>query len=544
MGSGWLRNERDRADAAVLLGLVLLAMLPLFVGRYLPFFDYPAHLSVPAALRYRADPATDVARLWQLDLRLVPNAFHYAFTWAGSFVVSLETASRLFVAVFCVAALPAAGAFALRELGRDFRLAILIVPVCWNQCLWFGFIGFCAALPMSLVVLTLLDRQLRRPTWQLGLALSGLVALLAFTHFFVLAVTLGLALVVLLNRVREVGMLRAFRAALPLLTGPLAMAPWFLAGLRGGPRPAGGALGHLWASRPSLAEYARLLHHWFIGGYSNHVDDAVALLLVLALATLVTLGSSGSEPADAEAAATRRLPLLLAGALAVGYVALPFQIQAPFTWWAMNVRLLPLLFVWLVLGIAPGTLHRWGRPVLAAVAAGGAAFFVYVAVDIGFVFNGPTEAGGLARVIQAVPQGARVLGLYTDYRRRPRYEYYPHAYAALYAVVEHGGVATPFIPIPQSWSNPKQVPAFPFAGDAAFFQPGEHLAPYSHFLVRTCPGPDRPDQRPDDVAVLAPGCLQDPLLGAPEVKRVAEADRWRLYVCVSPRCWRSQGALQ
>src|SRR6188768_3525006 len=265
-------------------------MVPLFAGRYLPFFDYPAHLSVPAALRYRTDPATEIARLWELDLRLVPNAFHYAFTWAASFVMSLESASRLFVALFCVAALPAAGAFVLRELGRDFRLAILIVPVCWNQCLWFGFIGFCAALPMSLVVLALLDRELRAPSLRLRLGLAALVALLAFTHFFVLALTLGLAVVVLLNRLREVGLRRAFWAAVPLLSGPAAMAPWFLGGLRGGPQPSGGPLGHLWSSRPSWGEYARLLRHWFIGGYSNRVDDALAAVLVLGLAALIVFG--------------------------------------------------------------------------------------------------------------------------------------------------------------------------------------------------------------------------------------------------------------
>src|SRR5262245_57310804 len=104
---GRFGDRRDVRDASVLLGLVLLAMLPLVAGRYLPLFDYPAHLTIPAVLRHRADPATDVARLWQLDLRLVPNAFHYAFTWALSFVMSIENASRLFVALFCVAALPA-----------------------------------------------------------------------------------------------------------------------------------------------------------------------------------------------------------------------------------------------------------------------------------------------------------------------------------------------------------------------------------------------------------------------------------------------------
>src|SRR5436190_17489136 len=110
------RGRPEVVDAGVLIALVVLAMLPLFVGRYLPFFDYPAHLGVAAALRQRADPATDIARLWQLDLRLVPNAFHYAFTWAVSYVISTENASRLFIALFCVAALPAAAALALREL--------------------------------------------------------------------------------------------------------------------------------------------------------------------------------------------------------------------------------------------------------------------------------------------------------------------------------------------------------------------------------------------------------------------------------------------
>jgi hypothetical protein len=514
----WAKPER--LDAGVLIGLVVLAMLPLFVGRYLPFFDYPAHLSIPAVLRQRADPATDVSRLWQLDLRLVPNVFHYAFTWALSYVVSTEDASRLFVASFCVAALPAAGAFALRELGRDFRLAILLVPITWNQCLWYGFIGFCAALPISLVVLVLLDLELRSSSLRRRIGLAALVALLAFTHFFVLAVTLGLALVVLLNRLREAGLQRVARAALPLLSGPLAMAQWFSAGLRGGPQPNEGPVGHLWAARPAWREYARLLHHWFIDGYTNRVDDGLAILLVLALGVLLAWSPARADRVPSDAAA-RRLPLLLAGCLGIGYLALPFEIRAPFHWWAMNVRLLPLLFVWLVLGVAPGRLDARARAVLGVVATASAAFFLYVACDIARVFNGPSEAGGLAQVLSVLPKGARVLGLYTDYRQRPRYAYYPHAYAAMYAVVHGGGVATPFIAIPQSWTNPKQVPAFPFAGDAAFFRFEKYAGPYTHFLVRTCQG-------------LA--CLPDPLADSQKVQLVTQAARWRLYRCASDGC--------
>lgn len=523
-----MTDERAARDARLLVGLVVLAVLPLLVGRYLPFFDYPAHLSVPAALRYRADPATDVERLWQLDLRLVPNAFHYAFTWAASYVVSIENASRLFVTLFCVAALPAAGAFALRELGRDFRLAVLIVPVCWNQCLWYGFIGFCAALPMSLLVLVLLDRQLRAPSRRLPFGLAALVALLAFTHFFVLAVTLGLALVVLLNRLRQVGLVRALCSALPLLSGPIAMLPWFLGALGGGPQPAGGAAAHLWSSRPALSEYARILRRWFIDGYTGPYDDALALLLVLALAVLLTRNSA-PRTSDASSAATRRLPLLLAGCLAAGYLAFPFEIRAPFHWWAMNVRLLPLLFVWLVIGIVPAPLDRLARAVLGLVGVASAAFFLFIAFDIALVFNGPTEAGGLSEVLRALPKGSRVLGLYTDYRQRPRYAFYPHTYAAMYAVVQGGGLATPFIAIPQSWTNPKRVPAFPVAGDAAFFSFAGYAGPYSHFLVRSCEGE---------------GCVADPLAKTTEVQLLAKSARWRLYQCASPACSRPPSAIQ
>jgi hypothetical protein len=247
-------------------------------------------------------------------------------------------------------------------------------------------------------------------------------------------------------------------------------------------------------------------------------------VLVLALAVLLAWSPSPATTEDVKvSAASRRLPLLLAGCLAVGYLALPFEIQAPFHWWAMNVRLLPLLFVWLVIGIAPGALDVRARTVLGAVALASAAFFVFIAVDIGIVFNGPSEAGGLTQVLSALPKGARVLGLYTDYRQRPRYAYYPHTYAAMYAVVHGGGLATPFIPIPQSWTNPTQVPAFPVAGDAAFFRFQTDAGPYTHFLVRTCQGH---------------GCVPDPLAGAIEVQLLIEKARWRLYRCASAGCSR------
>jgi len=497
----------------------VLSVVPLFAGRYLPFFDYPAHLSVPAALRHRSDPASGIAAAWQLDVRIAPNCLHYAFTYLLSFLMPLEAASRLFVALFCVAALPVAAAFLLRAFGRDWRLAVLVVPLAWGRCLWYGFIGFCAALPLSLVIIGLLMQNLAAPSRRREIGIGLLAALLPFAHFFVMVVTVALAAVLAAAHARRVPLSRLARTFAPLATGPALMAPWFLAGLRAGPQPAGGPAAHLFGSRPRLVDYAALLRHWFINGYFGHIEDLLAVSIVVTLAVLLA-HSRRAGPAVAPLAA-RNVPFALAGALVVIYLMLPFQIEAPFNWWGMNVRVIPLLFVWLLVAVPPGALDRLGRALLIAVGAATAAFLLYVTIDISRTFNGSWGMAGFDDVLAKLPPGARLSGLYTDYRQRPHYAHYPFHYATSYALLRGAAQAAPFIPIPQSWTNPKEVPPYPFAGDAALFVASQHSAGYSHFLVRTCTGA---------------GCVADPLEGRPEFSRVAESGRWRLYACVGPPC--------
>lgn len=516
-----------RVDLAVLAGLTVLAMLPLFAGRYLPFFDYPAHLAVAGALHHHGDPATDVARLWTFDVHLAPNCLHYLFTWFVSAVMPLETASRLFVALFCVAALPAAAAFLLHTFGRDWRLAILVVPLCWGRCLWYGFIGFCAAIPISLVALALMERDLRAPSLRRELMLAATVVLLAIAHFFVLQVTVGLALILMLAHARDNRPLRLLRSGATWLAGPLIVAPWFLQKLHGDAAAAssggGGlvsAISHLLAARPHLSDYAALLAHWFLDGYTGRADDVLAAVVLITVAGLMTYGRRA--PVDPPLApATRIAPFLVLAVVVTGYIALPFEIVKPYHWWAMNVRLLPLAFVWLVVSLPPGRLDRWARLALVPLAVTAAGYFLYVTVDIARFFNGPSGAGGLAQMLDQLPQGARVSGLYTDYRQHPHYAHYPYHYMSSYAIVHGGGLATPFTSVPYSWTNPRHIPAFPGAGDAAAFRFTRHARGFTHFLVRTCEGT---------------GCIADPLAGRPEVRIVTEVPRWRLYRCIAPPC--------
>jgi hypothetical protein len=205
----------------------------------------------------------------------------------------------------------------------------------------------------------------------------------------------------------------------------------------------------------------------------------------------------------------------------VGYLLLPFELLTPFHWWGMNVRLVPLMFLWMLVATPAGSLSLLGRAVILPVALATAGYLAYIAYDFRVTFNGPGESRGLSEVIAALPKGARVEGIYTDLRAPLHYSHYPYEYAASYAVVMKGGISAPFTPIPQAWTNPKEVPAHPASGDAASLRIPLHTLGFTHFLVRTCEGA---------------GCAPDPLADRPEFARVMESDRWRLYQCVGPGC--------
>ncbi|MHB8873463.1 MAG: hypothetical protein ACYC8T_07220 [Myxococcaceae bacterium] len=505
-----------RIDVLVLVALTCLAALPVLVSRFLPFFDYAAHLVVPAALHFRGDPASGIDQDYTFVWGAFPNSLHYAFTWALAGLMPLEAASRAFVILFCIAALPPAVAFALRAFGRDPRLCLLAIPLVYGRWLFYGFIGFSAALPLSMVVVALVKLELEAPSARRRWILALAMATLPFLHFFVMVVTFGLALmVVALWLAEKPG--RAVASALPLLAGPAVMLPWFVSNLRAGPGTAESPLTHLLAQRLPLAGYAGLPMHWFMDAYAAHFDEALAVLMVVTVAAIMGLKQL-HEPGATVTRRAAAAPLLLAAALVVGFVALPFEITTPFHWWAMNVRLLPLAFLWLLVATPAGRLSRAGRLALAPLALASAAYFVFLTVDFRGYYNGPAEGAALGEVLTAVPKGAHVLGLYTDIRAPMHYSHYPHHYDACAAVVQGGGVCAPFVPIPQSWTNPREVPDHPFAGDVALFDFDRHAAGFSHFLVRTCDGA---------------GCLPDPLAAHRAVHLTAASGRWRIYSCTS-----------
>lgn len=230
--SGSHAGARRSPEFLALVALTVLGVLPLWVGRFLPLFDYPAHLVVPAAMLHASDPAMRIDELYLSRPGLNPNSLHYAVTFLLGHVVPLEVASKLFLSA-AVAALPWSMVFALRTFGRDWRLVFLAVPMMLGRGFFYGFVGHCAALPMHLVIVSMLARELRSPAASRRLVVGVLMALLPFAHFFTMLLTFAAGLLVVW-RARG-----SARAVAPLAMGPLVMLPWFV-----------GALLHPYKARP------------------------------------------------------------------------------------------------------------------------------------------------------------------------------------------------------------------------------------------------------------------------------------------------------
>lgn len=512
-------SDRRSPEFIALVLLTALAVAPLWVGRFLPLYDYPAHLVVPAVLHHWGAPSTHVRELYVTAPGLNPNSLHYFFTWLLGAVLPLEVASKLFVSL-ALAALPWSVVYALKTFGRDWRLALLVLPLCYGRHFWYGFVGFCAAVPLGLVVLSLLWRALTQDfSRRRAVALAVATMVFPFVHFFAMAATVGVGALVTMLVARRRGARVVWRAA-PLLSGPLVMVPWVVARLTDSGAAGATTAGPLF-TRPPIGTYIGMLRHWFIDGYLSTVDEWLAALVVVSLSVFLLVPGlfvKRDAPTPEQGA-----PVLIASVFLIAYVVLPFELHRPFEWWAMNVRMIPFAFVWSVVAIQPGTLRLSGRWALAPVALASAAWFIGIAIDFRR-FNDAER--GLSQVLDAVPPGARVQTVLTDYRAPMHYSHYPFFYAGAYAVVQGGGQTAPFPPIPQAWVNAKTELATPFAGDSLFFDRGQHLRGSSHFLVRAC---------------SAPGCLPDPLVADSATRLVADAPPWRLYACVAAPCEAADG---
>lgn len=487
----------ERPDRVLYSVALLLGVAPLWVARALPMVDLPQHLHLISVLHRLDDPTTLYPEFFAARHAFTPYLGYYYLVSALNWLLPLETANRLFLSAYVVG-LPLSLAFLLRALGRPVWPSLLALPFAYGDSFAWGFVNYCASLPLAILccglfVRTLTDAPRRRP-WAIGLAVC-LVAVLVFhvQAFFFLA--LGLPWLLLTTRVPEDSVARGFRARLkprlPVLAGVGPGVALFLGWvvMRLG-QPAEIAPGQPWkAWGPLLSpenlsykpfsqnrdEFLQVLANIFHDGSDRWPLYAVAAVAAVGLVLGLALGGPRPEGPIA------RFRMLGLGLIAVVlFFALPFDIRGYIYY--LNTRYAHLAAALLIASV-PVTRPSHHRALLWASAA--CALLLGGVVGRGFrAFS--REATEWDRLVAATAPKPRVMGLIFETRSYVvRFPVYLHSAAVLARA--RGGLTnfsfalTPHSPLRYVGTPP---PTFPSEWRPQDFDYATMGGFYDHFLIR------------------------------------------------------------
>ncbi len=376
--------RRSSADPW-LLGSGLALSLALLVSPMAPCIDWPEHLALAEQLRrlWTGDPTAH--SLYSLNVATHNGGIHFVLAALGQ-LLGVEAAGRLVVASYPALLLLSARRF-FRDLGVEEERAILLVPAVLSFSFGWGFMNFCFAGALALVVAGTYVRALGDAGGWARWALPALSSLLGVVHVMgmLLASVLALALGAEALARRRAPWRRVVGAGALLAPG-VAFDGWV-------------SLSHVaaradaYASFPAGFERAGLLHKLLYLGahvaglWGTYADTALAWLLLVVLV-------SGAVIGVARAGTTWVAPL---GVALVAYFAIPH------VWMGTHlVYQRAALFVVVGLVALPRTLPSWVRRAAPALAASTA--LVAVAHLAWFAW----ETREVRRVVAAVPRGARL----------------------------------------------------------------------------------------------------------------------------------------
>jgi hypothetical protein len=503
---GDLVNDKlARLDRVAWFLALACGVLPLWASQALPLVDLPQHLHLISVLHRLDDPSTLYPEIFARRPELTPYLGYYHLVSLLNWLVPLELANRLFLSAY-VAGLPLSLAFLLRTLRRPTWPALLALPFAYGDSFAWGFINYCAALPLAVLTCGLFVRAVeeapRRRTWA-ALSAASLVAVLLF-HVQVFAF-LGLALpLLLLTTPAPEG--TTWRARVPALLGVIPGVLLFVlwVGLRLG-QPAEIAPGQPWRSwgpmlspenlgwKPFAQNLADLVtvrgfevSFPILAGVLPGGADQHAVRLVLAIALAATGLALFVRAPSAEGAIARFRMIGLAAIALLFFFALPFDIRGYMYY--LNTRYAHLAAALLVAAV-PASSPMWSRRGLWAAAA--AAVVLMVPLWQGFRRFGE-EAQALTELSRYAGEKPRVMGLiWNAGSRAVTHPVYLHSSCVV--AREHGGLTnfsfalTPHSPLMYRGAPP---PTFDSEWRPDHFDWATQGAAYDHFLVRG-PPPER-----------------------------------------------------
>lgn len=502
--------RRPSVEQLVWLAALLCGVAPLWVTQALPLVDLPQHLHLISALHRLDDASTIYPEVFARRPELTPYLGYYYAVSALNWVLPLELANRVFLSAY-IAGLPLALAFLLRSLKRPTWPALLALPFAYGDSFAWGFINYCASLPLALVTCGLFVRaiedQPRRRFWAGWLAASLVLVLLFHVQSFA---WLGVALpLLLLTTPAPEG--KTWRARVPALLGVVPGVLMFVlwVGLRVG-QPQEIAPGQPWRSWGPMLSKENLAWKSFdqnvgefmtwrgadttfpiLGGMTHDGSDQRALRLVFLIA-LVALGIgvarafSKDKPRQDEGPIARWRIVGLAVLAGVLYLALPFDIRGYMYY--LNTRYAHLLAALLVCAV-PVLPEVWSRRFLFI----GAAASLVLALPLVQAFRAfDAESKALTELAQYAGPKPKVMGLiYSTGSRAMTHPLYLHASCVV--ARERGGLTnfsfalTPHNPLMYRGEPP---PTFPSEWRPNEMRWDTQGRAYDHFVVR---GP-RPEQ--------------------------------------------------
>jgi|APLak6261679142_1056127.scaffolds.fasta_scaffold00054_18 hypothetical protein len=492
---------------------LICGVAPLWATQALPLVDLPQHLHLISVLHRIDDASTLYPEIFARRPELTPYLGYYYVVSALNWLLPLELANRVFLSAYVIG-LPLSLAFLLKSLGRPTWPALLALPFAYGDSFAWGFINYCASLPLALLTCGFFVRAItaeasQRRRWAIALAVS-LVAVLLF-HVQAFAY-LGVALpFLLLTTPAPEG--KTWRARVPavigVMPGVLLFVLWI--GLRVG-QPQEIAPGQPWRSwgpmlskenlgwksfDQNLAEFVsvpngKLTDTSFpiLAGMVPDGSDqnAVRLVFLVTLAAVVLRLTKGfkPQPETTEGPIARWRIVGLAALALLLLFALPFDIRGYMYY--LNTRYAHLAAALLVVSV-PVLDATWSRRLLFVAAATALVLMLPLYRAFG-AFD--AESRALTELAKSAGEKPRVMGLvYATGSRAVTHPVYLHSSCVV--ARERGGLTnfsfalTPHSPLMYRGPPP---PTFASEWRPDTMSWAEHGSHYDHFVIR---GP-RPEQ--------------------------------------------------
>jgi hypothetical protein len=381
----WLASISDaRLTLLIALLLFVLAAWPLLLVDLPPFQDLPNHVATAHIIAH-----PDLYPEYIFNGFFKANSLLTLWSYAlGSH--GLFGAARVFTAIVLATSALALPLFVLHFAGRRCLLvAILFVwPLVHGFFVSMGMLNFALAFGLSLILLTVIDRQREHPTFMRGFAIAALSGVLWYAHPFPLAVVAGFVALHVAGRSTWPS---RFSASLDLLS-PLV--------------PAG--ILSLVAAQQHLikAEKAKAVASAAFS-YLNPLE-IVAHFWLDASGALTWWGSMTIVPALLlpyfawkQRVARPFFSVRAIAFLAAAYLALPVMLS---NWWYFNCRLVPFLWAGLALRLPT----KLPRPLAILLAVCALSFSTVMGID--YVRLDRDRAEFMAGM-DAVPERATLLPL-------------------------------------------------------------------------------------------------------------------------------------